>query len=909
MTNLNRAPLFRLSLAKATGWLAVGVLLANLFLCGLVGFTIYRSESQYRRQALLTVENLSQVIERYLAGLVDKANFALLSVTDEYVRESKGNGPASIGPSSLETFLQQRHFQNPDLGDLRVADRQGRVSIAVGATARETTSIADRPYFTHLRDSPNSGLVIFGPVVGRITGKWVLVLARRLEDAHGDFAGVVYTAIDVASVSQTLASIDLGDLGSVTVYKYDLSHDDSGTIVARHAKGIRPDDSIGSTAMSAELRSLLHAGRTSATYHARSGLDHVLRTFYYRWVPDQPLIVVVGLADHDFLSEWRREAMILIALAIAFGLVTITATWALNRWWKRREADTALASGVFHTTQEGIMITDADGQILSVNPAFSQITGYSADEAIGNDTRLLASKRHDRAFFAAMWRQLLEGGRWQGEIWNRRKNGEVYLNLLNITALHGTSGEVQKFVAVFSDVTELRQKDDQLKRMAYQDSLTGLPNRLLLADRLGQSIEQAKRGHTKVALLFIDLDNFKVVNDSLGHNVGDTLLRLVAERLQSSLRKGDTIARAGGDEFVVICPEVHGGAEVAEVAEKLIAQLAVPFRLGHTPVRVGASIGLALFPGDGEDLTTLMMAADTAMYRAKADGRNSFRFFDASMMSAAVERLQLESALRRALASGEFELHYQPKIDLRTGLVLGSEALIRWNSKDRGLISPTAFIPAAEEMGLIGEIGDWVLAEACRQLRDWKNQGLPPLSVAVNVSARQFLQNTFADLVEAHLAKHALDPSLLEIELTESTVMTQPDRVIDQLLRLRSIGLSVAIDDFGTGYSSLSYLKKLPLKTIKIDRSFVHDVDSDADNQAIVSAILGLAGSLGMSVVAEGVETEGEERCLKAAGCAMAQGYRYAKPLPAADFVTWLADRNAVVPPPISTWPPAGGGL
>lgn len=891
MTSAIRPPLFRFSLAKATSRLAAGVLLANFFICGLVGFVIHRSEIQYRQQASVTVENLSQVIEQYLSGLVDKTDFALLSVADEFARQFKADG---IDRASLDKFVQQRHFQPPNLGGLRIADRQGLVAIGTGDLSNFPISIADRPYFTRLRDNADAGLVIFGPVISRVTGKWVLILARRLDDAQGGFAGIVYSIVDVASVSQALASLDLGELGSITLYKYDPSHDGAGTIVARHAKGAGPDDSVGSTAMSAEFRSLLLSGQASASYHARSGLDHVLRTFYYRWVPGHPLIVVVGMADEDFLSGWRHEAIILIGLLISFALLTVTSAWALDRWWRRREAETALAAGVFHTTQEGIMITDAKGRIVSANPAFSQITGYSAEEAVGNDPRLFASKRHDRAFFTDMWRQLLDFGRWQGEIWNRRKNGEIYLSMLNITALRSESGEVQKFVAVFSDVTELRHKDDQLKRMAYQDSLTGLPNRLLLADRLSQSIELAKRSGTKVALLFIDLDNFKVVNDSLGHNVGDTLLGLVAERLQSSLRRSDTIARTGGDEFVVICPDVNDAGEVAEVAEKLIHRLAEPFWLDHTPMRIGASIGVALFPGDGEDLTTLMRAADTAMYRAKAEGRNNFRFFDASMMSAAVERLQMESALRRALSDGEFELYYQPKIDLRTGRALGSEALIRWNRKDCGLVTPMAFIPVAEEIGLICEIGDWVLMEACRQLLEWKRLGLPPLSVAVNVSARQFSQKTFVDRIEALLAEHGLDPSLLEIELTESTVMAQPDRAVDQLLRLRAIGVNVAVDDFGTGYSSLSYLKRLPLKTIKIDRSFVHGVDNDVDNRAIVRAILGLAESLGMSVVAEGVETEGEEAHLKAAGCGIAQGYRYAKPLPAGNFALWLGGGEAV---------------
>ncbi|TAN76320.1 MAG: EAL domain-containing protein, partial [Magnetospirillum sp.] len=563
---------------------------------------------------------------------------------------------------------------------------------------------------------------------------------------------------------------------------------------------------------------------------------------------------------------------------------------------KQAEASTQLAASVFHNTVEAILITAPDATILSVNPAFTAITGYTADEIIGKRPSLLRSDRHNQAFYAEMWEALLTKGLWQGQIWNRRSDGGIYLAWQTISAVTDAQGKVLHFVSLSSDMTELHIKTEQIRHQAYHDALTGLPNRLLLHDRLGQAIEVAKREEAEVAVMFIDLDRFKMVNDSLGHEAGDSLLLEVSLRLQERLRKSDTIARLGGDEFVVVLSFADSLGEVAEVAESIIGRFRAPVMVADHEMRVTASIGIAMFPRDGDDVGTLMRNADTAMYGAKGSGRNTFRFFDPAMNAEVVERLNLEEALRRALENGEFVLHYQPKVNLREGGVVGAEALIRWMSPDRGMVAPDRFIPLAEETGQILEIGAWVLEESFRQTADWARRGLPPLKVAVNVSARQFLAPGFADTVAGLLTSHALDPALIEIELTESAVMAEPDRAVAHMLRLRQLGLGVAVDDFGTGYSSLSYLKRLPLTTVKIDRSFVSGVDLAPDNAAIIGAILGLAEALRLDVVAEGIETEGEERYLTTAGCRIAQGYRYARPLAPEAFETWLAAYRTPVP-------------
>ena len=596
--------------------------------------------------------------------------------------------------------------------------------------------------------------------------------------------------------------------------------------------------------------------------------------------------------DGRHIPVWQ----VVVAHRSATGLVEHFSTIARDLTNRRNmETELRLAANVLHSIAEAVVVSDTNATIVSVNPAFSEITGYTAEEAIGQTPRLIKSDRHDAPFYQTMWSDLTVKGGWQGQIWNRRKDGEAFLAWQHIRSVRDERGEVVRYVSVFSDITELHRKDEHIRHQAYHDALTGLPNRLLLQDRLTHAVEVARRMERQLAVMFIDLDRFKLINDSLGHDVGDLLLQQVAERLTASLRRSDTIARLGGDEFVVVLSSLDSPGEVAEVAEKIITQLVVPMTLKDHDVHVGASIGIAIFPQDGEDATTLMKEADTAMYRAKAEGRNTFRFFDPSMNGEAIERLELESALRRALINKEFRLYYQPKVDLDSGQVIGAEALIRWESPERGLVSPIVFIPLAEETGLIVRIGDWVLTEACRQLAEWRDAGLPPVPVAVNVSGRQFLSDGFADRIAGLLAEHGIDPGLLEVELTESVVMTNPEEAIIQLNRLREFGVAVSVDDFGTGYSSLSYLKRLPLNSIKVDRSFVHRVDLDSDNAAIVRAILGLGQALGMKIIAEGVETEGEERHLQDEGCPHGQGFKFARPLPAEEFKDWVKNSRAML--------------
>ncbi len=551
---------------------------------------------------------------------------------------------------------------------------------------------------------------------------------------------------------------------------------------------------------------------------------------------------------------------------------------------RRAEEQLRLSAKVFEGASEGIVICDRNNRIMSVNRAFVEITGYAEAEVQGRDPRVLNSGRHDAAFFANLWHHLKTAGTWQGEIWNRRKGGEVYPEWLSITTVRDEAGEVSNYVAVFADVSERKRNEEHIRFLAEHDYLTGLPNRSLLHDRLQQAIALAERNDESLALMFIDLDRFKNINDSLGHQVGDQLLQEVGRRIQACVRSADTVSRPGGDEFIILLPSIETPQDAARVAEKLLESLNRPYQLGGHELVITASIGIAVFPEDGRDFQTLVKNADAAMYYSKEAGRDSFHFFTPDMNARVFERLSLENSLRRALERQEFLLYYQPQVDMPSGRVIGFEALIRWQHPQMGLVSPARFIPVAEDSGLIVPIGEWVLGEACRQNRAWQEQGMPAVPVAVNISALQFRQPQFEASVERALAESGLEPAWLELELTESMMLHQGQGATDLLDRLKARGVRLSIDDFGTGYSSLAYLKRLPLDKLKIDQAFVRDIASDAGDAAITATIIQMAHNLGLSVIAEGVETEAQLEFLQAHDCASAQGFYFARPMPAADI-------------------------
>ncbi|WP_243545287.1 bifunctional diguanylate cyclase/phosphodiesterase [Pseudodesulfovibrio tunisiensis] len=560
----------------------------------------------------------------------------------------------------------------------------------------------------------------------------------------------------------------------------------------------------------------------------------------------------------------------------------------------RRSAEQQLRlyGQAFESALEGICITDVHGNIVEINPAFTTITGYSAEEVMGRNPRLLKSDRHDADFYKEMWHSLNTKGRWVAEIWNRRKDGESYPELLSISAIRGENGDPTHYIAVFHDITDMKIKEEQIEHQAYHDALTGLPNRILLNDRLSVAISHARRDPMRVAVYFIDLDNFKTINDSLGHALGDELLQGVALRLSEQFRSQDTVARLGGDEFVVMIEDVADDRHVVNAAERILEALREPFLIRENELFVTASVGITVFPDDGEEPGTLIRNADMAMYQAKARGRNDYFVFKAEMNDRVSDRLARESALRRAVNEREFTVFFQPKVDICSMEVCGMEALVRWERKDGTLVSPGEFIPLAEETGLMIPLGEIVLDASCKAMQVFDGMGCSGLKVSVNLSPVQFRQDDLVETIVANLERNGLPPSRLEVEITESTLMTDVASSTDKLNRLVEHGISVSIDDFGTGYSSLYYLKAFPISVLKIDRSFIHDVAVDPNDAQIVRTIILMAGNLGLDVVAEGVENEEQLALLQGFGCGLVQGYHFSRPLPLEGMIEYLRSED-----------------
>jgi diguanylate cyclase (GGDEF)-like protein/PAS domain S-box-containing protein len=560
---------------------------------------------------------------------------------------------------------------------------------------------------------------------------------------------------------------------------------------------------------------------------------------------------------------------------------------------RKAQAKFKLAAQIIESSNEAILLTDLEGKIVHVNSAFSKVTGYTRDEVLGQGPAILTSGGRDTEFYKNIWQTLIKTGEWQGEVWDRRKNGVVYPKLLSLSAVKGKGGEVTHYVGIFSDITKIKQTEQRLQRLAHFDPLTELPNRVLFHERLHQALVQARREKNTVAVMLLDLDRFKSINDTLGHRFGDRLLVSVADRISESLRRSDTAARLGGDEFTVMLPRITDAHAAAKVARKIIDVLSKPFALDGREVFITTSIGITLSPDDGTKVERLLQNADTALYYAKERGKNNFQFFSREMNLNVLKRLKLETTLRNSMTKDKFLLHYQPMVDAVSGRVVGMEALLRWQHARRGSVSAAKLIPVAEETGLILPIGEWVLRTACKQNREWQRMGFPPMRVAVNFSGRQLKQSKIVDTVLGILEETGLDPGSLEIELTETVMMEDVDGTIETLQELKRQGIQISIDDFGTGYSSLNYLRKFPIDKLKIDQSFVKDISSSEYEQEIIKAVLAVAHSRDLKVIAEGVETGEQLKFLRQHGCDQVQGFYVCPPISVDRFTRLLQQRSA----------------
>ena len=559
---------------------------------------------------------------------------------------------------------------------------------------------------------------------------------------------------------------------------------------------------------------------------------------------------------------------------------------------KLAEEKNRLSAIMFESTQEGALITDKDTNIIAVNKAFTDITGFSEEDALGNRPSMLKSGLQNDKFYERMKQSLNQQGSWQGEIWNKRKNGDSYPEWLSIKNVYDDNDQIINRIAVFSDISNLKKTEEQIEQLSHHDQLTGLPNRLLFQSRLSHALDIAKRNEYKLAVMYIDLDHFKNINDSLGHGVGDDVLLLMSERLKKRVRESDTLARIGGDEFILLLEQIEGAEQVSYVAQSILELMTEPFELDDgKKIFLGVSIGVSAYPVDGLSASDLISHADAAVSQAKDNGRNSVHFYTLDLTQAAQERMQLESELRRALADkNELQLYYQPQVSMSSGAIVGAEALLRWHHPKDGIISPMTFLPVAEKSGLMAAIDYWVLETACLQQSHWQKRGLPSFILAINITKYSFMDVSFLSQINSIISKTGVDPKTIELEITEGALIEPSPQVIQTIAELKYMGFTLAIDDFGTGYSSLAYLQRFNVDKLKIDRSFVKDVLTDSQGEAITSAIISMAKSLKLQILAEGVENEEQLALLKDKGCEIYQGFYFSKPVPVKEFEILLQD-------------------
>jgi diguanylate cyclase (GGDEF)-like protein/PAS domain S-box-containing protein len=603
--------------------------------------------------------------------------------------------------------------------------------------------------------------------------------------------------------------------------------------------------------------------------------------------PGLPVILVSGQIGEEAAVELLKQGVWDVVLKDRLARLVPAIERGLHevcQQTSRRfaEEQMRLAAVAFENTLEGIMVADADHRIMSVNRAFSEITGHATSQIVGKDLSVLGADRHDGGAYGRMWACLHANGSWNGEVWNRRCDGDTYPAWFNMVSVRDQNGKITHYVGVLTDISERKAAQARIEHLAHHDALTDLPNRSLLADRMQQAIAQAQRGERPVAVLFVDIDHFKHINDSLGHAIGDRVLVEVSRRIVSNVRSSDTVARLSGDEFVVLLPEAGGVEGVVRVVAGISAAIADLLQIEGHRLRMSASIGVSLFPKDGREAATLLTNADLAMYHAKSAGRSTYRFFSPEMDVQARERFRIDSDLRDALARREFSVYYQPQVESRTSLVTGYEALVRWHHPERGLLSPDAFLRVAEETGLIVSIGDWVLRQACAQCVSWRKRGYRG-SISVNLSARQFGQDNLLERVKECLHDSGLPGNSLVLELTES-LLVEPTAASMKLLHdLRGLGVQIAVDDFGQGYSSLSYLKRYPITSLKIAQSFVDEIVSESEDRAIVQAVVTLASAMRLQTVAEGVEHDAQAYVLRDMGVDALQGYYFGRAMPASE--------------------------
>ena len=876
---------------------------ACALLVGLLGLVAWEMRHYYFNQQQLAqarTETSAQMVAQWLESALETSLHSLRGVSELYQLMTTGH----LSNTELSELLDSRRYSLPVWDEVTLLTPDGSV---IAGTYTSSLSAEDWTLLLALStdNGQQSGVSrVFHASDAERTP--YLLHALRIEDSQGQLEALAVAWLSPTHLVPLVNQLPLREGDSIALL--DVAQQ---LMVQRSGEGSQATTLIDKRVDTPQLARFLDSHHHNNSWIRQSPLDGDQRLFTGYKLEMAPWLVIVGEDTTVYLYDWwRRFWALLIGCLLLIGLGSL----ALRHYRQLYVAEQALRehrnqlakevaartraqqateleaaqlkiAAMAFETHLGMFIADAHNRIIQVNHTFSDITGYREDEVMGKTPALLSSGRHDKAFYRAMWQDLNRHNRWQGEVWNRRKSGEVYPQWLTISVVRNDQQEVTHYVATLSDITQRKAAEQEIHQLAFYDSLTLLPNRRLLIDRLEAALKETQREGLYSGLMFIDLDNFKTINDSLGHYLGDGLLKGVAERLAEVVRDSDTVARLGGDEFVIMLHEL-GESEAAAMqgaeatARKLLSALLEPIEVeGHT-LQISGSIGITLFHGDDVGVSAILQQADLAMYQAKAAGRNALRFFDPSMHAAVVERAQLEGDLRYAIERQELALFYQTQVNAE-GDVMGVEALVRWHHPVRGMVSPGIFIPVAEESHLIGEIGEWVLETACQQLAQWgRSPATEGLTIAVNVSPNQFRQPRFVSQVEAVLARTAANPHRLKLEVTENLLMEDLGVIRTRMEQLRQLGVRFSLDDFGTGYSSLAYLKRLPLDQLKIDQSFVCDVLEDPADAAIVRTVIALAHSLELEVIAEGLETGAHRDWLYAEGCRTYQGYWFSRPSP-----------------------------
>ena len=866
---------------RSLGLLVAAVVIGlNLLIAALIGSFLVDFSARERREARRDVENLSSALDAGLNGVFSQIDLVVQTVADEYQRELRTGGVLS---EELQPVLDQQAERLPDVAGIRIVDADGDLRYASHNELTKPINLADREYFRELRDNLNAGLVISKPEFDQITHNWIVLFSRRVTDADGAFAGEVHVALSTQQLEKVFAALDMGPHGVVAL------RNSTAEMIARFPTLMKPDGGPSPvTEASPELRELIAEGRDGVAYHSFAPTDGAMRISFMRKVGRFPLFIIVGTADIDWGVGWNEVAAHLASLCALFFVATVVGgflAYSRGAAQTRAEAQSRLAASVYENSSEGMMVLDGARRIVDVNRAFTRLTGFMPEAMRGRSVGRLFPLARDVGRIANAARSLVKTNHWSGEMWLRRADDAPFLARFSVSLIGSQPGPAGKYVAQFSDATEQKRAEETIWRQANFDAVTQLPNRRQFCDRLRSEILKANAARAQLAVIFIDLDRFKDVNDRFGHEVGDKLLTQAAERIRSCVRSNDLVARLGGDEFTVMLTDIRGDEAPDRIAREIATALARPYTLAATLSFSSASLGVTLYPRDGGDVETLLRNADQAMYAAKRAGRNRVAHFAPALQAVTSARASLASDLHGALANNELELFYQPIAEIGSGRVAKAEALLRWRYPRHGLVSPAEFIPLAEETGLIVEIGDWVFRRAAAQALKWRRAHDPRFQISVNVSA---VQLTAPDGAAANfdrlIARPGLGPSSMIIEITESVLLDATSTMRQLFARYRAAGFEIALDDFGTGYSSLAYLKDFEINYLKVDRAFVSSLAERSRDYEICEAVVAMAHKLGIRVVAEGVETDAQCNLLAKAGCDYAQGYLISPPVPAAEF-------------------------